>query len=181
MFLQEAQQSCDFTHKLNLAIFLNGLLMTPAINSLKKAKIQYQIHSYDHDPDSGAYGEEAAEKLSVSFDQLFKTLVVSIDNKEISVALVPVSKQLDLKLFAKGISAKKAKMADKKEAERSTGYLLGGVSPIGQKKRLRTIIDHSALNYDTVYVSAGRRGLQIELSPKDLGSQTNANFFEISK
>ncbi|MCF6248519.1 MAG: Cys-tRNA(Pro) deacylase [Desulfobacula sp.] len=155
--------------------------MTPAINSLKNAKIKYQIHPYDHDPDSKAYGEEAAEKLKVPFDRLFKTLVVSIDNNELAVALVPVSKQLDLKLFAKNIKAKKAKMADKKDVERSTGYPLGGVSPMGQKKKLKTIIDHSALNFDTVYVSAGRRGLQIELSPKKLGSQTRATYFKISK
>ena len=155
--------------------------MTPAINCLKKAKIKYQIHQYEHDPDSKAYGEEAAEKLNIPFDQIFKTLVVSVDNKNLSVALVPVSKQLDLKAFVKVAGYKRAKMADKKEVERATGYVLGGVSPIGQKKKLLTIIDSSALKFNTVYVSAGRRGLQIELSPKDLGSQTNAAFDGISK
>ncbi len=161
--------------------------MTPAINSLKKAKIEYQIHSYDHDPKSKAYGEEAAEKLNVPFDRLFKTLVVSIDNKVLSVAVVPVSKQLNLKSFAKAISiasgkkAKKVKMADKTEVERSTGYLLGGVSPIGQKKILPAIIDESSLSFDTIYVSAGKRGLQVELSPKDLGAQIKATFYKIAK
>jgi len=157
------------------------ILMTPAINCLKKAKIKHQIHQYEHDANSKAYGEEAAEKLDIPFDQIFKTLVVSVDNKNLSVALVPVSKQLDLKAFVKVIGAKKAKMVDKKEVKRATGYILGGVSPIGQKKQLTTIIDNSALKFKTVYVSAGRRGLQIELSPKDLGSQTNAIFDDIGK
>ena len=155
--------------------------MTPAINCLKKAKIKYQVHQYDHDPDSNAYGEEAAEKLNISFNQLFKTLVVSTNNKDLFIAVVPVSRQLDLKLFAKAIGSKKVKMADKNNVEQKTGYVLGGVSPIGQKKKLKTIIDSSALKFNTVYVSAGRRGLQIELSPKDLGSLTNAIYDEISK
>jgi Cys-tRNA(Pro)/Cys-tRNA(Cys) deacylase len=155
--------------------------MTPAINCLKKAKIEYQIHQYTHDPDSKAYGKEAAEKLNISFDRIFKTLIVSIDDKDIWVAVVPVSKQLDLKLLAKSVKAKKAHMADKKEVQRTTGYILGGVSPLGQKKRLKTIIDVSALNFDTIYVSAGRRGLQIQLAPKDLSSQTGAKYSEITK
>jgi Cys-tRNA(Pro)/Cys-tRNA(Cys) deacylase len=155
--------------------------MTPAINCLKKAKIKYRIHRYDHDPASRAYGEEAAEKLNIPFDQIFKTLVVSVENKGLFVAVVPVSKQLDLKKFVKAIGSKKAKIADKNDVERTTGYILGGVSPIGQKKQLTTIIDNSALNFDTVYVSAGRRGLQIEISPEDLGSQTGAKNFKISK
>jgi Cys-tRNA(Pro)/Cys-tRNA(Cys) deacylase len=155
--------------------------MTPAITCLKKAKINHKIHGYDHDPDSKAYGEEAAEKLNVSFDQLFKTLVVSTDNKDLSVAVVPVSRKLDLKSFAKAVKAKKVKMADKKDVERTTGYVIGGVSPIGQKKKLKTIIDSSALKFDTVYVSAGRRGLQIELSPTDLAHQTGAIYYEIGK
>jgi len=155
--------------------------MTPAINCLKKAKVEYQVHQYDHDPASKAYGEEAAEKLNISFDQLFKTLVVSINDKDMSVAVVPVSRQLDLKLFAKAVGSKKARMADKNDVERTTGYVLGGVSPIGQKKKLSTVIDSSALKFNTVYVSAGRRGLQIELSPKDLGLQTRAVYYEITK
>ena len=155
--------------------------MTPAINCLKKAKINYQIHQYEHDANSKAYGEEAAEKLNIPFDQILKTLVISVDNKNLSVALVPVSKQLDLKAFIKVIGSKRAKMANKKEIERVTGYILGGVSPIGQKKKLITIIDSSALKFNTIYVSAGRRGMQIEISPKDLGSQTNAIFDDIGK
>ena len=147
---------------------------------MKKTKIKFQIHKYDHDSTSKAYGKEAAEKLNISFDQIFKTLVVSVDNKSLSVAVVPVSKQLDLKTFAKAIGVKKAKMADKHDVERTTGYIIGGVSPIGQKKTLETIIDSSALAFNTVYVSAGHRGLQIELSPKDLGKLTNAIYDEVS-
>lgn len=155
--------------------------MTPAINCLTKAKVPYRIHRYDHDPASRVYGEEAAEKLNVPFDQIFKTLVVSVDNGELCVAVVPVSRQLDLKKLAAAIGSKKARMADKMDVERTTGYILGGVSPIGQKKKLTTVIDSSAGRFDTVYVSAGRRGLQIELAPNDLSLQTGAKHFEISK
>lgn len=160
---------------------LNLTAMTPAVNKLKKAKIKYQIHQYEHDPDAKAYGEEAAEKLNIPFDQIFKTLVVSVDNNDVVIAVVPVSRQLDLKKLVKAIGSKKARMADRNDVERATGYILGGVSPIGQKKKLTTMIDTSALNFNTVYVSAGRRGLQIEMSPKDLGSLTDATYAEISR
>ena len=155
--------------------------MTPAVNRLKKAKIKHRIHSYDHDPKSNAYGKEAAEKLNISFDRIFKTLIVSVDDEKFMTALVPVSKQLDLKELVKTTGSKKAKMAEKQDVERMTGYILGGVSPIGQKKSLATVMDISALNFDTIYVSAGRRGLQIELSPQDLASLTHAIYFEISR
>jgi len=155
--------------------------MTPAVNCLKKAKIIHKIHSYDHDPKSNAYGEEAAEKLNISFDRIFKTLIVSVDDEKFMTALVPVSKHLDLKELVKTTGSKKAKMAEKQDVERMTGYILGGVSPIGQKKSLATVMDISALNFDTIYVSAGRRGLQIELSPQDLASLTHAVYFEISR
>jgi Cys-tRNA(Pro)/Cys-tRNA(Cys) deacylase len=155
--------------------------MTPAVNHLKKAKIKHRIHSYDHDPKSNAYGEEAAEKLNISFDRIFKTLIVSVDDEKFMTALVPVSKHLDLKELVKTTGSKKAKMAEKQDVERMTGYILGGVSPIGQKKSLATVMDISALNFDTIYVSAGRRGLQIELSPQDLASLTHAIYFEISR
>ncbi len=154
--------------------------MTPAINLLKKAKLDYQVHTYDHDPGSTAYGEEAAQKLGISFDRLFKTLVVRVNNKDMMVALVPVSRQLDVKLFARAVKAKKAGMADKKDVERTTGYLLGAVSPLGQKKKLPTVIDTSALDFETIFVSAGRRGLQVALSPEDICSQTQAQFFDIA-
>ncbi|MBU1344753.1 MAG: Cys-tRNA(Pro) deacylase [Proteobacteria bacterium] len=155
--------------------------MTPAINCLKKANVNHLIHHYDHDPNSRVYGEEAAEKLNISRDRLFKTLIVSVDDKNLSVALVPVSRQLDLKKFVKALGSKKAKMADKNDVQRTTGYILGGVSPFGQKKKLTTLIDRSALTFDTVYVSAGQRGLQIELSPENLGIQTNAKYVDICK
>lgn len=155
--------------------------MTPAINSLKKAGIPYTLHSYDHDPTSRAYGQEAAEKLKVSFDRLFKTLVVSGEDGTFMTALVPVSKQLDLKKWVKSLGSKKAKMAEKQDVERLTGYVLGGVSPLGQKKKLAVIMDISAQNFDTIFVSAGRRGLQIEISPKDLARLTQAVFLDISR
>jgi Cys-tRNA(Pro)/Cys-tRNA(Cys) deacylase len=155
--------------------------MTPATNALKKAKIKYHIHPYDHDPEGTAYGEEAAQKLNISQDRLFKTLVVSTDSDSLAVALVPVSCQLDLKKFSKALGSKKTKMADKKRVEQSTGYIPGGVSPVAQKKKLKTIIDESAQNFDTIFVSAGRRGLQIELSPLDLARITTAVFKGISK
>jgi Cys-tRNA(Pro)/Cys-tRNA(Cys) deacylase len=154
--------------------------MTPAVNCLKRAKIDHQLLFYDHDPDSRAYGEEAAKKLNLSVHQIFKTLVVAADDTALFTALVPVSGQLDLKAFARVIKAKKAGMADKGLVERSTGYLLGGVSPLGQKKRLKTIIDTSALNFDTIYVSGGRRGLQVRLSPRDLEKLTRARYEPIS-
>lgn len=155
--------------------------MTPAVNLLKKAKIKHSLHSYDHDPKSKAYGEEAAGKLNISFDRLFKTLIVFVDDEKFMTALVPVSKQLDLKKIVKATGSKKAKMAEKLDVERVTGYILGGVSPMGQKKKLLTLMDISALNFDTIFVSAGRQGLQIEIGPKDLAALTHALSAEISR
>lgn len=155
--------------------------MTPAINSLKQSKIKYKVHEYNHDPKAESYGDEAAEKLGVSSDQMFKTLVVAISDRELAVAVLPVSKQLDLKLFAKALGIKKVLMADKKLVERITGYVVGGVSPIGQKKRLKTVVDISANNFETIYVSAGQRGMDIELSPQDLLSIVNGQFEVIVK
>lgn len=153
--------------------------MTPGINVAKKAKINYRIHEYSHDPASESYGSEAAEKLGVPEERVFKTLVVSLDNRELAVGVIPVSSMLSMKLIAKAAGAKKAGMAAAADVERSTGYVLGGVSPLGQKKRLRTIIDASAESFATIYVSAGRRGLEIELSPKDLRNLTNGSFADI--
>ncbi|MFC1884776.1 Cys-tRNA(Pro) deacylase [Thermodesulfobacteriota bacterium] len=155
--------------------------MTPAINSAKRANINFNIHEYDHDPAADSYGEEAAIKLGVDTGRVFKTLVVALDNKDLAVAVLPVSKLLNLKLFAKAIGTKKVAMADRKVVERTTGYVLGGVSPIGQKKKLRTIIDESATVHDTIYVSAGRRGLDIELAPDDLCLLTGGTFDIICK
>lgn len=154
--------------------------MTPAINLAKKHNIAHRVHEYAHDPSSESYGLEAAEKLSVSPDRVFKTLVAELDNRSLAVGVVPVSAMLNMKLFAKAAGAKKATMANPADVERSTGYVLGGVSPLGQKKRLKTVIDSSAQQYDTIYVSAGRRGLEIELSPTDLQKLLNGLFDKIT-
>lgn len=142
--------------------------MTPGINLVKKAKITHKVHEYSHDESSESYGLEAAEKMGVAEDRVFKTLVVALDNNDLVVGILPVSSLLSMKLIAKALGAKKAVMADNSDVERSTGYVLGGVSPLGQKKRLKTVIDSSAKNHSTIYVSAGRRGLEIELAPDDL-------------
>jgi Cys-tRNA(Pro)/Cys-tRNA(Cys) deacylase len=142
--------------------------MTPAINIIKKQKISYKLHEYSHDESSDSYGLEAADKMGVDRESVFKTLVVMLDNKELAVGVIPVSSMLSMKLIAKVFGVKKSVMADKFDVERSTGYVLGGVSPLGQKKQLNTVIDSSAMNHATIYVSAGRRGLEIALSPKDL-------------
>ena len=153
--------------------------MTPGINIARQHKIVHRVHEYAHDASSESYGLEAAEKLGVPGEQVFKTLVVALDNKALAVGVIPVSSMLSMKLIAKATGAKKAAMADPSDVERSTGYVLGGVSPLGQKKRLKTIIDSSAEKFATVYVSAGRRGLEIELSPVDLKKLTNGLFAEI--
>lgn len=154
--------------------------MTPAINLLKKHKIGHQVHSYKHEPGSAGYGLEAADKLGIEPARVFKTLLVKLDQKTLAVAVVPVSGMLGMKQMAKCCNARKAVMADQDEAERSTGYLVGGISPLGQKKLLPTVIDSSAQNFKTVFVSAGRRGLEIELSPADLGRLLKAQFEKIS-
>ncbi|NVK38328.1 MAG: Cys-tRNA(Pro) deacylase [Gammaproteobacteria bacterium] len=153
--------------------------MTPAINLAKKHKIAHTIHEYIHDDNHPSFGEEAAEKLGVSTAQVFKTLVIELDSKQLVVCVVPVSHNLNLKAAAKAANGKKANMADKQDVQRSTGYVLGGVSPLGQKKRLTTIIDESANNFATIYVSAGKRGLEIELAPQDLQTLCSAQFFDI--
>jgi Cys-tRNA(Pro)/Cys-tRNA(Cys) deacylase len=153
--------------------------MTPAINTARKHKISHEIHEYAHDESSQSYGLEAAEKMGVPAERVFKTLVVVLDNKELAVGVIPVSALLSMKRIAKAAGAKKAAMADKSDVERSTGYVLGGVSPLGQRKRLQTIIDTSAAKHPTVFVSAGRRGLEIELSPDDLERLTAGAFSAI--
>lgn len=146
--------------------------MTPAINVAKSQHIAHCVHEYAHDPASESYGQEAADKLGVPPEQVFKTLVVMLDGKELAVGVVPVCSMLSMKGMARAAGAKKAGMAAPADVQRATGYILGGVSPLGQKKQLRTFIDASAADHDTVYVSAGRRGLEIELSPDDLAKLT---------
>lgn len=150
--------------------------MTPGIQAAKKAMVNYTVHEYEHDPSAPSYGNEAAEKMGVEPNRVFKTLVVSVDGKELVVAVLPVTHMLSLKLVARAAGAKKAAMADKPAVQRSTGYVLGGVSPLGQKKRLKTYIDTSAQQYDTIFVSAGKRGLEIELAPANLARLTDGQF-----
>lgn len=153
--------------------------MTPGITAALKARIDHRVHEYSHDPSSESYGLEAAEKLGIEKERVFKTLVVSLDGRQFAVGVLPVSSMLSMKLIARACGAKKAAMAEQTEVERATGYVLGGVSPLGQKKRLKTIIDASAQHHATIYVSAGRRGLEIELSPNDLVRLVNGKLADI--
>ena len=157
--------------------------MTPAIKTAEKARIVFTVHDYEHDPNADSYGLEAATALGVDATRVFKTLLVSLQGgtAPLAVGIVPVESQLDLKAFAAVAGAKKASMADPKQAERVTGYLVGGISPLGQKKSLPTIIDSSATEFDTVYVSAGRRGLEIELAPNDLQALCTATLASIKR
>lgn len=148
--------------------------MTPATKALEKAGVEYRLHRYEHDPAAQSYGTEAAEKLGLDPARVFKTLLASSESGELLVAVVPVTGTLDLKALATAAAVKKTAMADPAAAQRSTGYLLGGISPLGQKKRLRTFIDSSVEQWPTLYVSGGRRGLEIELTPKQLAEQTTA-------
>ena len=155
--------------------------MTPAIDLLKKNRAEYQVHSYSNDPKAASYGLEAAEKLGLNPAQVFKTLLAASEKGELLVAVVPVAGSLDLKALAQVAGVKKAEMADPQAAQRATGYLLGGISPLGQKKRLRTFIDQSALQFASVFVSAGRRGLEVELSASTLAEQTRGAFAELGR
>ncbi|MFJ3693306.1 Cys-tRNA(Pro) deacylase [Streptomyces sp. NPDC090052] len=146
---------------------------TPATAALAAAGTAYTLHTYEHDPAAASYGGEAAEALGVAPDRVFKTLVADVDG-ELTVAVVPVAGSLDLKALAAAVGGKRATMADPAVAERTTGYVLGGISPLGQRKRLRTVLDASASEHGTICVSAGRRGLEVELSPADLAGLTGA-------
>ena len=142
--------------------------MTPAVVGAQQAGIPFTLHEYAHDPAASSYGLEAAEKTGVDPARVFKTLVVAQDGK-LSVAIVPVAAQLDQRALGK-----RAALADRAAAERATGYVLGGISPLGQRKRLPTVVDESALGHETIFVSAGRRGLELELAPGDLVTLTDA-------
>ena len=155
--------------------------MTPAIDLLKKAKAEHRIHSYEHDPKSASYGLEAAETLGLEPARVFKTLLACSEKNELLVAVVPVTGSLDLKALAHAANVKKADMADPAAAQRATGYLVGGISPLGQKKRLRTFIDSSAQALPSIFVSAGRRGLEVELAPEVLAEHTAGSFASIGR
>ena len=157
--------------------------MTPAVDQVKKHSVSFELHHYEHDVNANSFGLEAAEKLSVPANRVYKTLIVSalINNKEqLAVAIVPVTYQLNMKSMAKALKTKKVTMADSKRVEAATGYVLGGVSPLGQKKRLTTIIDQSSQSFSTIFISGGKRGLEIELSAIDLSKITNAKFSQLT-
>ena len=149
---------------------------TPAIAAAQRAGVEFRTHEYAHNPKAESYGLEAAEKLGLEPARVFKTLVVELDGR-LGVAIVPVAAQLDLK----ALGGKRAALADRTAAERATGYVLGGISPLGQRKRLPTTLDASALEHATIHVSAGRRGLEIELAPEDLVRLTDAEVRPITR
>ncbi|EGQ9311139.1 TPA: Cys-tRNA(Pro) deacylase [Vibrio vulnificus] len=155
--------------------------MTPAINLAKKKKVPHTIHEYQHDPRAASYGLEAAEVLGQDPKKVFKTLLFCLNGeaKNLAVAIIPVDQKLNLKLAAKAANGKKADMADPEIAQKTTGYVVGGISPLGQKKALPTFLHISAEQQETICVSAGKRGLEIELAPKDLLMLTRGHFAEL--
>ena len=141
---------------------------TPATTAARKAGVEHRVHEYAHDPSAASYGMEAAEALGLDPARVFKTLVADLDGT-LTVCIVPVAHELDLRSLGK-----RARLADTAKAERTTGYVAGGISPLGQRRALPTLVDETALEHDTVFVSAGRRGLEIELAPGDLVALTDA-------
>ena len=154
---------------------------TPALVALEHAGVAHNVLPYEHDPTSDlSYGQEAARALGVDPDRVFKTLVVSADGA-LGVAVVPVTRELDLKAMARALRAKRVGMADPSTAERSTGYVVGGISPLGQRQQLATVVDSSAYEAEVMYVSGGRRGLDIGLAPSDLVALTSASTAPIAR
>jgi Cys-tRNA(Pro)/Cys-tRNA(Cys) deacylase len=153
---------------------------TPATTQLEKSGVPYCLHPYEHNPALRSYGLEAAEALGVPAERVFKTLLADVDG-DLVVAIVPVSGSLELKALAAAHGGKRASMAASAVAERATGYVIGGISPLGQRRRLPTVIDISALEYETIYVSAGRRGLDVEIAPADLIRLTTAKSARIGR
>jgi len=154
--------------------------MTPAINELKKHKIPFVMHKYKHDPKVTNYGLEAADKLNLDAARVYKTLLVELNPKELVVCIIPVNKSLSLKAVASSFESKNALMANKDEAQKATGYLLGGISAFGQKKKHRTLLDVSAKTFETIYISGGKRGLDIEVNPNDIIKVLNTKYEDLS-
>lgn len=156
---------------------------TPAIQAAERAGIAFELLEYEHDPAAASYGLEAAERLGLEPESVFKTLLVSVEGLVggLAVGIVPVTAQLDLKAVAQAVGGKRAGMADPRAAERATGYVLGGISPLGQKRQLPTVIDESVILFERVHVSAGRRGLEIALAPGDLVTLTGATLAAIAR
>ncbi|MGN6225461.1 Cys-tRNA(Pro) deacylase [Pseudoxanthomonas sp.] len=155
--------------------------MTPAIELLRRERVAHAVHAYTHDRDAGSYGAEAVEKLGLDPARVFKTLLAVTEARELLVAIVPVAGQLDLKALAEAAGCRRCDMAAAEAAQRATGYLVGGISPLGQKKRLRAFLDASARPLPTIHVSAGRRGLEVELAPDDLLRLTGADVAPIGR
>ncbi|MCU0268624.1 MAG: Cys-tRNA(Pro) deacylase [Acidimicrobiales bacterium] len=153
---------------------------TPAVAVLVRAGVSHRLHRYDHDPATASYGEEAATVLDVDPARVFKTLVAEVDGRPV-VAVVPVTGQLDLRALAAVVGGKRACLAGVDDAQRATGYVVGAISPLGQKRRLPVIVDRSAGDHDTVFVSAGRRGLEVELAPGDLVTVTGASMAVLAR
>jgi len=156
-----------------------GARGTPATAAVAKAKVEHRIHEYRHDPAAPSYGLEAAEQLGVDPAGVFKTLVAEVDGR-LAVAVVPVAARLDLKALAAAAGGRKAVMAEAADAERATGYVVGGISPLGHRKRLPVFLDTSMQSRETVMVSAGRRGLELELSPADLARLSDGTFADLA-
>lgn len=155
--------------------------MTPGVDAARAAGIAFELARYEHDPRAEGYGLEAADLLGIPPGRVFKTLVAKLDDGRLATAMVPVDRQLDLKALARALGARRASMVPADEAERATGYVVGGISPLGQKRRLATALDQSAEEHQTIYVSAGRRGLEIVLAPSDLATLTAAEVVPIAR